>query len=454
MVEPLYRAKNVAITDQDGDPLDITNGGIPTFLKDENGTNLGVHYPLEVDGDSVYIKDVDESNSTAEGWDPIAEGTVSDLFGEREKGLTHTGSTNPKTIVINFFRPIVTTGGLGLTTTVGNFSNVKVTALQLDANNTEVVLIDLSSVNTKLTILPVNFAPTGFNALKIEFHTADAVSITGMFIPKAFTTLSRIQGQDEVTDLIEDIKTRRGALNINKAWVHRKIVNETFHQHTGTTTTPSVAITAGDTSITVADPTGIIVGSEIKLTEGLTQEIGLITITVVVGSVLTLDRPLGNDYTTSADISEVISDMAVLGSLASPQIFEMNPPIGTIWQVTRIMFEIFSAVAPDDGKFGGIAALTNGASLRATTEAGRTVVFANWKNNGDMKLDMFDVDFTDKGPGGTHGVNGRWTFTNAEVVAELNGDASPIQKIEILIQDDLRTLTLFKQKGQGRVFSP
>ena len=262
------------------------------------------------------------------------------------------------------------------------------------------------------------------------------------------------KAKSELSGNFENITSYREALNVNSAWVHRKIVNETFHQHTGTTTVPTSPISEGDITIDFTSVAGFAVGSEIKLEEGGTQEIGLLTITNIAALVVTVDRPIGNDYTVAADIDEVDSNMAVSGTLASPEIFEIDPPSGTIWQITRVLSSITSTTAMDDAKFGGITALTNGVSLRATTSAGRTVVFGNWKSNYDMKLDMYDVEYSDKAPAGSNGLNGRWTFTKAEVVAELDGDASPVQKLEILIQDDLTGLATFLMRGQGRVFSP
>ena len=245
--------------------------------------------------------------------------------------------------------------------------------------------------------------------------------------------------------------------------MHRKIVNETFHQDTATSTTLNTAATASDTSISVVDTAGFTSGNEIQISETVAgtgiQEIGLMTITAISAGTpgtLTLDRPLGNDYTTSAVIMEVISNMAVVGTLASPEAFEVEAPPGTTWQLTRILISIISDSSPTDVTFGDISALANGVAIRATTAAGRTVTFANWKINGDMKLDMYDVVYTDParaGPG-AYGINGRWTFTKSKVVAELDGDASPIQKMEILVQDDLSSLSSFKIRAQGRVFSP
>lgn len=268
---------------------------------------------------------------------------------------------------------------------------------------------------------------------------------------------SVLTGESSLTGTFENVTTYRGALDVNSAWLHRKIVNETFHQHTDTVTTLNSAASEGDVSISVASTSGFLVGDEIKLEENGSQEIGVLTITVVTPGTpgtLTLDRPIGNDYTTAAEVIQVITNMAVSGSLASPEIFEIDPPPGTVWQITRILISITDQTSMDDAKFGGISALTNGVSLRATTSSGRTVVFANWKANQDMKLDMYDVSYSDKAPAGFFGLNGRWTFTRSEVVAELDGDASPVQKIEILVQDDLTDLDTFIIRAQGRVFKP
>jgi len=235
------------------------------------------------------------------------------------------------------------------------------------------------------------------------------------------------------------------------------IVYETFHLETAPTTTLNSVASEGDISLSVVDTAGFVVGDQIKLTEGSTQEIGVMTITAVAAGTpgtLTLDRPIGNDYTTLGEVIEVVTNMAVVGTLASPVIFEIDPPPGTIWQITRILISITDQTAMDDALFGGISALTNGVALRATTEAGRTVVFANWKANKDLKLDMHDVEYSTKAPAGFFGLNGRWTFTKSEVVAELNGDTNPIQKMEILIQDTLTDLDTLEIKAQGRVFSP
>jgi hypothetical protein len=79
---------------------------------------------------------------------------------------------------------------------------VKVIAVQQDG--TETVLKDFSGDSTDRTILPIQFAPTGFAAIRLEFHTADVISLTTVYIPKAITTIARIQAlkpDGTVTDI-------------------------------------------------------------------------------------------------------------------------------------------------------------------------------------------------------------------------------------------------------------
>lgn len=292
------------------------------------------------------------------------------------------------------------------------------------------------------------------NGLLIEFHTADPVGLSNIIIYKSVNVISRIRAVSALNDLVENVSSYRSALNVNSAWLHRKIVNETFYQETATTTTIASATSTGDTSIVVADATGFATTNEIKITESSIQEGGIISLVNVVGTTLYLDRPLGNDYTSAATVTKVTTNMAVAGTIASPQIFQIKPPTGTIWQITRILLNITDNLAADDSKFGGIASLTNGVVIEAITEADRIIFFANWKNNGDMKLDMYDVDYTDKAGGGNYGVNGRWTFTKSEVVAELDGNGTPVQALRVYIQDTLSDLLTFKMRAQGRVFSP
>ena len=408
--------------------------------------------PLPTDGDAVYCKDIWEAQSVMGDF----SGDVCDLFNDLHSTVINSTSDNPKTLLIHFNRTVVS-NAIGIGSFSGNFSNVKIEIGNSGGIFTTVV--DESSSNTDYTSRTFQLPITaGFNAVRFTFHTTDTVTLSNLVILKSRSNISRIQAKSELTGEVEDTTSYRGSLNVNNAWVNRKIVNESFHQHDSAVTSPTTGIDEGDTAVTVDSVVGFSVADEVKIEEDVAsvgiQEIGVLTITDITGLVITFDRPISNDYTTAATIERVVTNMAVVGTLANPVSFEIDPPLGTVWQFTRILFNITDQTVMDDAKFGGIPALTNGVSLRATTAAGRTVTFANWKSNSDMKLDMFDINYSSKAPAGFYGLTGRWTFTKAEVVAELDGDASPVQKLEVLIQDDLTDLDTFLMRGQGRVFSP
>lgn len=241
-----------------------------------------------------------------------------------------------------------------------------------------------------------------------------------------------------------------GALSIHDADVHRFIVNQHFHQYTATTTTFSVAATAGDTDINLADATGFAIGDHISLS-GLNSEVVFPKITNLVGTVATLDRPIDHDYSIGDSITKTLISMDVVGTLASPQSFTLQPASGEIWHLTRILLEMTHVTAGDNGLFGGISALSNGVLLRRYDGAtGTFSTFTNWKDNSDIVTDMYDVVYAARsGGGGAYGTNARGTFKNAGAIVYLDGTVGDY--VEVLIQDDLSTLSSFRIKGQGHV---
>jgi hypothetical protein len=199
----LHLSKFFGIADRNNDRLDINeDGSLNTALIAESGNPIGVQYPLETDGDAVYIKDIDVANCITTGWTGINGGTVADLFGETSKGLTYTGTDNPKTLTIRFNRTILTTGTFALVTNTGNFSNVKATGIRDD--NTEYEIQDSSGDNTDRTLFPIISEPLGFIGMILEFSTADTISLTTVIMPKAVSTLALIRGQktDGSTDYV------------------------------------------------------------------------------------------------------------------------------------------------------------------------------------------------------------------------------------------------------------
>ena len=161
-----------------GDAVDDGTGSV-TKLSDKDGTLIDVQTPMATDGDSVYAKDIDVSNSVLGGFTGDVLSLVNDLHSE----IVNTdGGENPKTLLIHFQRTVITPLiGIG-SSLGGSFSNVKVIGVL--SGNIETTLADYSTDNTALTTFFYQFPNAGLNALKFEFHTVNSISLTNLFIPK------------------------------------------------------------------------------------------------------------------------------------------------------------------------------------------------------------------------------------------------------------------------------
>jgi len=91
--------------------------------------------------------------------------------------------------------------------------------------------------------------------------------------------------------------------------------------------------------------------------------------------------------------------------------------------------------------------LYNGIVIRAFVN-GQYGTFTNWKNNSDIKLYMYYVEYTDKAGGGDFGTNCRGSFNRIGVIIKLDPDQGDF--VEFLVQDPL-TITSLKIKMQGHV---
>lgn len=162
------------------------------------GGNLStVQKPLSVNGDSVYEKDIDTTNSNIGTF----TGIITDLFNDLSTLVIDSTTTNPKYLTVILKRPLKT-GQLNISTQTGDFSNVKI--ILYDASGTIRDTIDDSSNNTKYTKNNYNFRPYTISGFKIEFQTVDAVNIGFIYIQKGISVISRIQGIN-VDDIREDV---------------------------------------------------------------------------------------------------------------------------------------------------------------------------------------------------------------------------------------------------------
>ena len=144
----------------------------------EGGKKIGVQDPLAVDGDSVYNKDVDFGLSAIGTF----SGDLTTIFGDYETEMADATAANPKTFTIRLKRP-VTSNKIGIGSRTGDFSNVSIFLKDL-AGTTRQYFNDETD-DTKHTSNLYEFTSNTFVEIVVEFHTADPVTISGMYIPKA-----------------------------------------------------------------------------------------------------------------------------------------------------------------------------------------------------------------------------------------------------------------------------
>ena len=150
--------------------------------------NINVQHPLPTNGDSVYSKDIWVEESVFTDW----SGDITDLFDNLHTQVVNSTSDAIKSITFHFNRTIVAnTIGLGNTGN-GTFSNVLIKLR--NSGGVDTTVIDNSSIDDKETtdtyLLPVT---AGFNALVIEFHTTDIISLSNCVILKSTSVVSRGQ---------------------------------------------------------------------------------------------------------------------------------------------------------------------------------------------------------------------------------------------------------------------
>lgn len=250
---------------------------------------------------------------------------------------------------------------------------------------------------------------------------------------------------------IAGVNTYNGSINVHDADIHRKIVNEYFHNHTGVTDTLAVAVTAGEYTITVTNGTLFTIGNYIQISNGLI-EATFPQIKNIVGNILTLDRPLDNGFAIGNNVEEVLVDMNVLGTQLVPVSFKMIPNQNEKWHIVRFLLSITHPTAGDLGLFGDLPKLTYPVLLRQYDgELNTYVTFTAWNANSDIKDDVYDVDFNVRsGGGGTYGTTARGSLrTGTGAIARLDGSKGDY--LEMLIQSDLTLLTSFRFKAQGHL---
>lgn len=181
------------------------------------GRKNNIQYPISVDGDSTYAKDIWMSGSDTTDWEDV-DGVLEHLaiipFDGLHTKISNSTTDNPKVLLIHFNRTIAAHQvGLGCYDTNFDFSNVKV---ELLGSGHEIrTAVDDSGNNTKYNSKNYPFEPELFNALRLSFYTADTVTISNITIQKAINTNSFIQIQKPDDTVVNAQGTTQGNFKVS-----------------------------------------------------------------------------------------------------------------------------------------------------------------------------------------------------------------------------------------------
>lgn len=236
-------------------------------------------------------------------------------------------------------------------------------------------------------------------------------------------------------------------LEVHEEHAHHRMWNHYFDLKTGLESTINKSMSVGDRSFILINVTGFNVDDIIDINNGSVHIHIYRKIVSIVGNNVTIDSGVDIALINGSRVQQTSFNMAVDGSV-TPQIFTMKPRGSEEIDMTRLLIQMIDDSAMDDGKFGGLTALTNGVHIRKNINNGSSYqTLAIWRANKDLKEDMFNVEYADKAPAGEFGLSGRWTLLESGSIIHL--EASNNEWMELVIQDDLTDLVDFQIKMQG-----
>jgi hypothetical protein len=224
------------------------------------------------------------------------------------------------------------------------------------------------------------------------------------------------------------------------------LVNLFFQQADGPPTTTTAPVTIGEMEITLDSVVGFTTSSYIGVFSNTGRFYFADVISISVNT-LTVDTPFDFAFPAGSQVISTTRNLAVLGSPASPQIFNVQGADSFDIDITRLIFTMTLTTNADDGLFGNIAALTNGLVLRRTDGVTRNIF--NVKDNGELAGFSYDMTYTIRSTGGgTYGLRCRYTFAgqSKQGVAIRLGAG---EKLEAIISDDLSGITRFRILAEG-----
>lgn len=252
----------------------------------------------------------------------------------------------------------------------------------------------------------------------------------------------------------DSVETLRGALDVHEKDVHWEGFIVNFRKDSVTTSAITSPVTKDSSYITVADSTKFPANSYVVISEGSTRETDVVKVITSAGApthVLTFAKPMEHAYTTSGIVTLTDINMANgSGSIASPVIYSLSPPLNEVWHIDTIYFALLDNVSPSLELFGGITALTNGLVMRI--EGSRTRNLMIMRNNIDLReiLGGTEVDIQQKSGGGDYLISGIWHLKeHSDSIIRLDGALG--DSVKIYVQDNLTSQINISIKAMGHV---
>ena len=233
-----------------------------------------------------------------------------------------------------------------------------------------------------------------------------------------------------------------------------------FSQAIGAPTTLTADTVFESYDIDVASIASISIGDTIFIFSGVTLEQRFFRATVLGISVLTLtlDRSLDFVFDSGDTVISSTNDMNVDGSV-TPQVFEIRAggPTATLeWDITRLIIENLSATAVDLSTFGDIAGgITRGLQLRDKISVTEFKQKWNAKTNSKLKLLAYDLDIEAaiNPQQGQDGFHWRYSLGGPDKHGAVKRIGSS-RSLQIIVQDDLTSLTLLTAIGSNHEVEP
>jgi hypothetical protein len=220
--------------------------------------------------------------------------------------------------------------------------------------------------------------------------------------------------------------------------------------------TLTAAVTSIDSkTIVVDDATGIIVGHFVIMFNATLGTAYYGTVLNIATNTLTMDTPINDVYPVGSNVDATVTNMAVDGSVTPVKFRRRGAGITNLTKtliISRLMFQMFTDTVPNFDTFGDIARLENGVVMREIN--GSITHIFNIKSNADLASLTFDYNvYQATNPAqGEDGLTARLSFGgDSKIGAAI--ELKSTEDLEIIIQDDLSDIVIFKIIAEGYFLS-